>query len=250
MWGTLIIPYDSSEIKQARITLVDEKTTNRNQRHAKAPIRVRISPIFDELKFQVTSLPPLVAEHLPDATSRTGSIEISSTQFGGFYIDWNQTSSGRLECSISTKLLPGGHGTIQKWTAAPVNLEFEPRDACTTTPFQHLCESKHILLSGIESAQLKVWIAISRKLFIGRSRFELAVWADLFDENGRCFSVADIRHRWSRNLSPEHTPLPTKLDDEPLSLPHRQRDRLPSEHQEHHEELKKSTEGTRLTSLQ
>jgi hypothetical protein len=182
LWTSNRLPYDPSSIKRARITIIGEKIINQNQRHAKAPIRVNVSPVFDELKYLVNSSPPLAAEHLPDTASRIGSIEFYNMETGRFYVDWNQASPGQLRCSISVELQPGDQGVIQEQTAPAVNLEFESRDSCVTTPLQTLCESRHIV-RGIGAVYLKVWISISREIFIGRSRFELNVHAELLNQH-------------------------------------------------------------------
>jgi hypothetical protein len=235
LWTSNRLPYDPSSIKRARITIIGEKIINQNQRHAKAPIRVNVSPVFDKLEYRVKSSPPLVAEHLPDTASRIGSIEFSNMETGRFYVDWNQASPGQLQCSISAGLQPGDRGVIQEQTAPTVNLEFESRDACVTTPLQTLCKSKHILLRSDGAAGLMVWISISSEMFIGRSRFELSVHAGLIDPPSArlIHDMAPSAHRTrTRRMKQELIPWLIGVDDESLRLPHRQRNPLPSTDEE------------------
>jgi hypothetical protein len=225
LWTSNRLPYDPSSIKRARITIIGEKSINQNQRHAKAPIRVKVSPVFDELEYRVNSSPPLVAEHLPDTASRIGSIEFYNMETGRFYVDWNQASPGQLRCSISVELQPGDQGVIQEQTAPTVNLEFESRDSCITTPLQTLCESRNIV-HRIGAVYLKVWISISRETFIGRSRFELNVHAELLNNHVMLMDRPGLRPNALR--SRRRIPSLIGVDDESLRLPHRQRNLLPS----------------------
>jgi len=241
MWLPQRLRYNPSNMKRARITLVGEKATNQKQRHAKAPIRVNISPILHELEFQITSLPPLLAGHLPDATSRLGSIEFSSTHAGRFCVDWNQHHPGILQCSISANLQPGDYGMIQERTVPDVDLEFESRDACMTTPLEQLYESENVLLGVIETARLKAWISVSREIFIGRSRFELNIDAKLVTLKNNKESSAPptrIRDMWAKQV-----PSLVGVGDGPLRLPHRQRDQEPPAKEERKErKIKASNE--------
>lgn len=170
-----------------------------------------------EMGYEVTSYPPLVAEHLPETTSLTGTIDFvnmpGSTR--RFCVGWSQASPGQLQCSISTDLQPGHHGIIQEQMAPTVNLEFESRDACMTTPLEKLCESKSIILPGILASRIKVWISISREIFIGRSRFELEIHAK-FVPNRTYVRMTDT-HKG------EIVQLPIRVADESLRPSHRQR---------------------------
>jgi hypothetical protein len=229
LWTSNRLPYDPSSIKRARITIIGEKIINQNQRHAKAPIRVNVSPVFNELKYLVNSSPPLAAEHLPDTASRIGSIEFSNMEAGRFYVDWNQASPGQLQCSISAGLQPGDLGVIQEQTAPTVNLEFESRDSCVTTPLQTLCESRHIVC-GIGAVYHKVWISISREIFIGRSRFELNVHVEVLNKHVMLLDRPGVGPNALR--SRRRIPSLIGVDDESLRLPHRQRYLHPSRDEE------------------
>jgi hypothetical protein len=246
-WVCKRLLYEPSDIKRAHITIIDEKIVNENQRHAKAPIRVNLSPIFHELGYRVNSSPALVAEHLPDAASRLGSIEFFNMQTGRFYVDWSQASSGELQCSISADLQPEDRGVIQEQTAPTVNLEFESRDACITKTLHTLCESKHILLRGVGAARLKVWISISREIFIGRSRFELNVHAELLNKHAMLMYWPGLGPNAlrSRRRRMVQDPIPSfvGIDDMSQPLSHRQRNLPPSIKQEESEPQMNSLQG-------
>jgi len=222
MWLPQRIPYDPSEIKRARITLVGEKATNQSQRHANAPIRVHVSRVLHELDYRIKASPSLDPGHLLDTSSRTGSLEFSGTLAGRFCVDWSQTPAEQLRCSISTDLQPGDQGVIQAQTAPTVNLEFESRDTCATTPLTTLCESRSVSLRGVEFAHIKAWISISRETFIGRSRFVLNIHARLVEEEGTHVRKPRTRQRRMQNLLPDRIPLPIGLDDKLQRLPYRQ----------------------------
>ena len=241
MWVPERLRYDPSNMKRARITLIGEKATNQKQRHAKAPIRVNISPIFHELGFQIRSSPPLVAGHLPDATSHIGSIEFSSTQAGRFCVDWGRVLVAQLQCSISANLQPGDFGMIQGQTVPVVNLEFESRDACTTKLLEKLCESDTILLGVVGIARLQAWVSISRESFIGRSRFVLNINAKLVtlkNDKEPSAPPTRIRDMWAKQI-----PSLKGVNDEPLRLPYRERHRKPPAKEERKErKIKASNE--------
>jgi len=228
MWLPQRLPYDPSEIKRARITLVGQKATSQSQRHANAPIRVDVSRVLHELDYRIKASPSLDAGQLPNTTTRTGSIEFSGTLAGRFCVDWSQTFAGNLRCSISTDLQPGDQGVIQAQTAPTVNLEFESRDACATTPLTTLCESKCVFLRGVEFAHLKAWISISRETFIGRSRFVLKIHARLVEEEGTQTRKPRTRQRRMKNLLPNRVPSPIGLDDKLHRLPYRQQNQTPA----------------------
>ena len=242
MWVPQKLAYNLNDIKRARITLVGEKTTNQDQRYAKAPIRVTISPIFHELDFQITSVPPLLAGHLPDATSSIGSIELSSPYAGRFCVDWWKASPGQLQCSISAGLQPGDCGVIQQRTLPTFNLEFESRDTCRTTPLETLCKSESFLLAiwttARLSARLSVWISVSRETFIGRSRFELEIEAKILNlwKNTE-FSSQQSKMRNMLQERKPRIPPPMGMSDEARRLPHRQRDKT-SPAKEERQEIK------------
>jgi len=114
---------------------------------------------------------------------------------------------------------------IQERTVPTVNLEFESRDAYTTTPLEKLCESENILLGVVGTARLKAWISVSREIFIGRSRFELNIDAKLVTLKNNKEPTAPptrIRDMWAKQI-----PAFKGVGDEPLRLPHRQRDQNP-----------------------
>ena len=130
---------------------------------------------------------------------------------------------------------------IQERTIPTINLEFESRDACMTTPLEQLYESENVMLSLVGTARLKAWISVSREIFIGRSRFELNIDAKLVPlKNNKEPSAPPtrIRDMWAKQI-----PSLKGVGDGPLRLPHRQFDQKPPAKEERKErKIKTSNE--------
>lgn len=160
--------YSPSSITRNRITILGGGIAEARQRHAQAPIRVNISSIFGDLGYQTTPPPFQFDQHWPRPTPHVGTIEFSSSFGESLFVGWD-LSYEKLFCCIEDS------NNRRAEEIKLSNMEFESRDTCVTTGLTELCKSNPLLISGLRTAVLAVWISVSRETFIGRSRMELGV---------------------------------------------------------------------------
>ncbi|KAH8632861.1 hypothetical protein IG631_11495 [Alternaria alternata] len=109
------------------------------------------------------------------AISHPGAIEILHERAGKLKLNWNQDANGLLSCNISSFSSPPNDQTTQNQTGlrCPISSSFLNQSGITS--HSELGKSKSIVIEGPGATTLEVWISISDEMFIGRSRFALAV---------------------------------------------------------------------------
>jgi hypothetical protein len=170
-----VLFYDARDVKQLRISIVSENTVISPRRQAVAYVQVNTYSIFHDLKYQSTSLPPLVPERMLDTTSQFGSIWFKHESAEEFIVQWHYSAPDQIRCSISPCLNRQCKGTIDAQPDPDMNSDFESIDKYLITPHMNLGISRTIVLKGPEMKSLEVWISMSREMFIGRSLLVLTV---------------------------------------------------------------------------
>jgi hypothetical protein len=170
------LQYDPKNILRAKITIKNAKTFKQDQPSGIKFMQVKVSPIFRHLGFNSTTS-EVTPKYPPTLSSDMGSMEFTSPLGDRFVAVWSPALSTKLQIHVSTYTTAGTvEDSSDRTKYAPlVDLQLEFSDDRVTLPPTELCKSDEIELPGPEGDHLRVWVSVSREVFIGKSRFELDI---------------------------------------------------------------------------